>query len=99
MATRPQASTKPLRQTTMHFAIGGIASFIWPIIQTKMIIAWACRCTARALRGYCVLACCAHAMKPGQGGKEKPPCIYVGITRFFISLVVGGHGQAQPTVA
>ena len=52
-----------------------------------------------ALCGYCVrTACSAHAMNPKEKGR-KPPCIYAGITRFFISLVVDGHGQAQRAIA
>ena len=42
------------------------------------------------MRPRCCTACNAHTM--------KPPCIYAVVTRVFISLVVGGRGQAQSAV-
>ena len=48
---------------------------------------WECLCTAWALRAL------PTQPNPTREEGRKPPCIYAGVTRFFISLVVGGMAK------
>ena len=63
---------------------------------TNHLRQWENLCTAWALHVHYV-QCPHNETKPRRKGRN--PCIYAGITRVFIFVVVGDHGQAQSVVA